>query len=349
MKKYISLLLLLACVLALSGCGGRGEKHTIEILIPAGSTESFVYSDIEVRPTGRKITILAGAGISDTEVILKPVNNTLVPGYVAEYLTRGMPVEFETAGVTDEWFKIGVSIQNDSDKGPIATAVIVEGVEIRDAEPTTPTGYPTGSIQQPQIMYDGLLYFYFATGFDEPLPEGYEYVGNVEEVDNENAPQYDFQGSRVELRQEIYVLPGIHDTIYVKYENGYARFTLKKETENQHDPDAAVIPTCKSIEEAIADDFIDPSNVSVLSGEWAYTVDPNRFVALVSVNYMNKFDEYETAEYVVIGAFGGDAGTRHCLNQHSPYTRENVLQMFGAIDDKQFALFQQVYGVSDNS
>lgn len=133
MKKYISLLLILACVMTLVGCGGRGEKHTIEILIPAGSSESFVYSDIEVHPTGRKITISAGAGISDTEVILKPVNDTLTPGYVAEYLTRGMPVEFDTAGVADEWFKIGVSIQNDSDKGPIAVAVIVEGVDVRIA------------------------------------------------------------------------------------------------------------------------------------------------------------------------------------------------------------------------
>ena len=353
MKKHISLLLVLVCLLSLCGCGNRGEKHTIEILIPAGSTESFVYSDVEVRPTGRKITLSAGAGISDTEVILKPVNDSLEPGYVAEYLTRGMPVEFDIAGVTDEWFKIGVSIQNDSDqndsdKGPIAVAVVVEGVEIRDVETTAPTGYPSGSIQQPQIMYDGLPYFYFATGFDEPLPEGYEYVGDVEEVDNENAPQYDLQGSRVELRQEIYVLPGIHDTIYVKYENGYARFTLKKGTENQLESDAAVIPTCKSIEEAIADDFIDPSTVSVLSGEWAYTVDPNRFVALVTVNYMNKFNEYETAEYVVVGTFGGDAGTRYCLNQHSPYTRENVLQVFGAIEGKQFALFQDVHMTLDN-
>ena len=130
MKKYISLLM---CILILSGCGSRSEKRTIEILIPAGSTESFVYSDIEVRPTGRKINISAGAGISDTEVILKPVDDSLEPGYVAEYLTRGMPVEFDTAGVTDEWFKIGVSIQNESDKGPIAVSVIIENVDVRIA------------------------------------------------------------------------------------------------------------------------------------------------------------------------------------------------------------------------
>ena len=227
MKKHISLLLVLVCLLSLCGCGNRDEKHTIEILIPAGSTESFVYSDVEVRPTGRKITISAGAGISDTEVILKPVDDTLEPGYVAEYLTRGLSVEFDATGVTDEWFKIGVSIQNDSDKGPIAVAVVVEGVEIRDAETIAPTGYPSGSIQQPQIIYDGLLYFYFATGFDEPLPEGYEFAGTIVGVNNDEEPTVDFCGARVELGQKVYVDQSNTNIIYVQYENGYARFSIK--------------------------------------------------------------------------------------------------------------------------
>lgn len=227
MKKHIFLLLVLVCLLSLCGCGNPGEKHTIEILIPAGSTESFVYSDVEVRPTGRKITISAGAGISDTEVILKPVDDTLEPGYVAEYLTRGLSVEFDAAGVTDEWFKIGVSIQNDSDKGPIAVAVVVEGVEIRDEETVKPTGYPIGSIQQPQIMYDGLLYFYFATGFNEDLPEGYELAGSVAGVKNDEEPTVNFYGARVELGQKIYTAPTNTDIIFVQYENGYARFSIK--------------------------------------------------------------------------------------------------------------------------
>lgn len=213
-----------------------------------------------------------------------------------------------------------------------------EIVEIRKDEPTASTGSPSEEAQQPQIMYDGLLYFYFATGFDEPLPDGYECIGNVEVVDNEDTPKYDFHGAQVELGQEIYVLPGIHDTIYVKYEGGYARFSLREETEKRSEPDAAILPTCKSIEAEIADDFIDPSTVSVLNGEWSYTSDPKRFVALVSVKYRNKFDKYETAEYVVLGEFGGDAKTRHCLNQHSPYTRENVLAIYGAIDHQRFTL-----------
>ena len=42
MKKIISLSLALICVLGIVGCGKK-EKHEIEILIPAGSTEAFVY------------------------------------------------------------------------------------------------------------------------------------------------------------------------------------------------------------------------------------------------------------------------------------------------------------------
>ena len=205
MKKLMALLVTFSCLLALPGCGTKGEKYTIEIMIPAGSTEAFVYSEDAIRPTGKKIIISSGAGLGDTEVILKPVDETEETGYVATYLTRGMPVEFDTADVEDEWFRIGVSVQNDSDRGPIAVAVEVEGVEIRKEEPTTPTGYPSGELQQPQIMYDGLLYYYFATGFDEPLPDGYECVGEVVEVDNVNIPQNDFHGARVELMQEIYV------------------------------------------------------------------------------------------------------------------------------------------------
>lgn len=92
---------------------------------------------------------------------------------------------------------------------------------------TAETGYPTGEIQQPQIMYNGQVYFYFATGFDEPLPDGFEYVGSVTGVDNIIEPIADFFGARVELGQEIYADDANSDTIYVKYKNGYAQFLIR--------------------------------------------------------------------------------------------------------------------------
>lgn len=213
-----------------------------------------------------------------------------------------------------------------------------EIAEIGSDEPTTPTGYPSGEVQQPQIMYDGLLYFYFATGFEEPLPDGYSCAGMVDAVDHEHTPESECHGARVEWGQEIYALPGVHDTIYVKYENGYARFSLKKETEPQPEPDSRPLLTLKSLEAACADGFIDPSKVTVLSGEWAYTVVSEKYVALATVRFTNKDNEYETADFVMVGVFGGEVERYHCLNQHSPYTRENALEVYGAIDDQRFPL-----------
>ena len=45
MKKLIALLLALISLLALAGCGGRGEKHTLEFTIPADFTDAFTFSD----------------------------------------------------------------------------------------------------------------------------------------------------------------------------------------------------------------------------------------------------------------------------------------------------------------
>ena len=139
MKKYIRIILSIVVSLMFVGCSKK-EKHEIEILIPAGSTEAFVYSEAEIRPVGNKIAIWSGAGLGDTEVILKPVDENVETGYVGEYLTHGVPVEFDTRNVKDEWFKIGVSVQNDSDRGPIAVSVEVEGVEVKTAE--TSSGAP---------------------------------------------------------------------------------------------------------------------------------------------------------------------------------------------------------------
>jgi len=105
----------------------------------------------------------------------------------------------------------------------------------------------------------------------------------------------------------------------------------------QIEPNAPVLD-CKSLEIACAPSFIDPSKVSVLGGEWAYAADPNKFVALASVKYTTKDDEYEIAEFVMVGTFDGEIELLHNLNEHSPYTRENALQEFGAIDSQRFSL-----------
>lgn len=127
MKKIITLVLTMICILALVSCG-KNDTYTISITVPAGSTEEFVYSDEETSATGNKIIISSGEGLGDTEVLLSPVNENVEAGYVATYLTPGMPVEFDA--VKGKWFKIGVSIQNDTDSDKVVY-VEVKGVEVR--------------------------------------------------------------------------------------------------------------------------------------------------------------------------------------------------------------------------
>lgn len=94
----------------------------------------------------------------------------------------------------------------------------------KSAEPV-PTGYPAGQIDQPQIMYDGRIYYYWATGFDGAMPEDYSFAGEVERADNENLPAENFAGCRVEEGQKIYAKPE-SSCIYLEYEAGYAEFSL---------------------------------------------------------------------------------------------------------------------------
>ncbi len=106
-------------------------------------------------------------------------------------------------------------------------AVLVEIYTGDTEESTTPTGYPTEEIGQPQIRYNGTVYYYFATGFDKPLPKGYSLVGTVTDVDNTQAPEEDFHGARVDVGQEIYASPDHPGTIYLKYAKGYGQFSTK--------------------------------------------------------------------------------------------------------------------------
>ena len=79
MKKIITLVLTMICILALVSCG-KNDTYTISITVPAGSTEEFVYSDEEISATGNKIIISSGEGLGDTEVLLSPVNENVEAG-----------------------------------------------------------------------------------------------------------------------------------------------------------------------------------------------------------------------------------------------------------------------------
>ena len=127
MKKLIGCVLILMCLLGLVGCW-KSEMYKVSFTVPAGSTSKYVYSDEEIIATGNKIIIWCGEGLGDTEVILQPINEKTETGYVATYLTPGVPVEFEA--VKGELYRLGVLMQNDTDTDKIVY-VEVEGVEVR--------------------------------------------------------------------------------------------------------------------------------------------------------------------------------------------------------------------------
>ncbi len=141
---WIIIVAVIACI-ALTVCfltNPKRDSFAIRITIPAGTMremiyqEDFVYSDEEISPLGNKITISAGDGLGDTEVVLMPIEVTEENAYEPTYLTPGMPVKMDVE--KGAWFKIGISMQNPTDKD-IDVYVEVEGIEVRISDESTPT------------------------------------------------------------------------------------------------------------------------------------------------------------------------------------------------------------------
>ena len=126
MKKILIFMILLLLVFSFSGC--NGEKQEIVITIPAGSMESFVFSEEVFEATKDKIIVTAGAGFADTSVTLKTEKVTEENAYEPIYLTHGMPVKIDAE--KGAWFKIGISVQNPSEHD-IAVSLYLENIEIK--------------------------------------------------------------------------------------------------------------------------------------------------------------------------------------------------------------------------
>ena len=125
-KTSLAAITVLLFLLCMTGCNGA-KDFDVKITIPAGSADTFVYSESEISPDGDSITLSCGEGLGDAEVILKPVD-TIEGSYLPAYLTPGAPVKMDAA--KGEWFQVGVSVQN-----PTSEAVVVyvhaEKVDIR--------------------------------------------------------------------------------------------------------------------------------------------------------------------------------------------------------------------------
>ncbi|MCM1025963.1 MAG: hypothetical protein NC432_05980 [Roseburia sp.] len=124
------LLLMLAAVslcaaLFLTG----GKSYDIRITIPAGSTEAFLYSEEEICPKGKTVTLYAGEGMGDGEVILQSVEAKGEGAYKPTYITPGMPVKMEVE--RGAWYKIGVGNMQNASGEDIVVYITASDVEVR--------------------------------------------------------------------------------------------------------------------------------------------------------------------------------------------------------------------------
>lgn len=108
----------------------RTDAYDLKIIIPAGSTHHFHYSDTQISPHKNKITLSCGEGLGDTEVVLKPACHTREDAYEPTYMTPGLDVEMYAE--KDAWFQVGVSGSHPDKE--LIVYVHVEGVDVRIAD-----------------------------------------------------------------------------------------------------------------------------------------------------------------------------------------------------------------------
>ena len=133
MKKLIALALALVCILAWV-IWGQGETQTIHVTVPAGTMnefvyiEDFIYSDEEISPQKKQLTLKSIDLPDGTEFVLKPIVVTEENAYERTYLDRGEPVLINVE--KGAWFKIGIALQNPTDED-IEVGITVENVKVR--------------------------------------------------------------------------------------------------------------------------------------------------------------------------------------------------------------------------
>lgn len=112
------------------------REYQVRITVPAGSAEPFAYSDAEICPKNGTITVYAGEGLGDTEILLLPAGSqddgeAQPKPSSPVYITQGMPVRLDVERGT--WYRVGVNVQNPA-AGDRDVFVTVKNVDIRIAD-----------------------------------------------------------------------------------------------------------------------------------------------------------------------------------------------------------------------
>ena len=133
MKKLIALALVLICALAWF-LWGQGKTYTIHITVPAGTMgefiyiEDFIYSDEEISPRKKQLTLMSIDLPDGAEFVLKPIEVTEEYAYERTYLTKGEPLLIDVE--RGAWFQIGIAMQNPTQEDMVV-GITVENVKVR--------------------------------------------------------------------------------------------------------------------------------------------------------------------------------------------------------------------------
>ena len=122
MKKLIALLLVLVCVLGLSGCSTKRE-YGIRIVVPAGHQGEFIYSEEEISPRKSQLDIKSIDMPKDAEFVLKPADTTQENTYQCTDFPKGEPMLIDVE--EGAWYKIGIAVENTTDEDIIVVFHVV--------------------------------------------------------------------------------------------------------------------------------------------------------------------------------------------------------------------------------
>ena len=133
--KVIVPIILLALAVSFAWVAwGQGGSYTVHVTVPAGTVdefvyiEDFIYSDEEISPQKKQLT-LKTIDVSDrTEFVLKPIEVTEENAYERTYFSKGEPVVIDVE--KGAWFKIGIALQNPTDED-IVVGITIDNVKVR--------------------------------------------------------------------------------------------------------------------------------------------------------------------------------------------------------------------------
>ena len=122
MKKLITFVLALVCVIGLAGCNAQKE-YAISVVVPAGSQGECVYSDEELSPRKGRLEVKSINMPDDAVFVLKPIDESHGNIYECTNFPKGEPMLIDAE--KGAWYKIGVAMENPTDEDIVVVFHVV--------------------------------------------------------------------------------------------------------------------------------------------------------------------------------------------------------------------------------